>query len=112
MKKENIILIVSLISPLLIIGFIFTYMFQTPLPFDEEEYIKSLYYNGKVQNIYKKHEIKGQKLMIQINDQTFYLPYKEANKFIEKEDSIVKNKGETSLHIYRNNTLVNSLKFK
>ncbi|MFV0164610.1 hypothetical protein OBK04_13280 [Empedobacter falsenii] len=41
---------------------------------------------------------------------TIFLPYDEADKFIEKGDSIVKNKGETSLHIYRNHKLINSLK--
>lgn len=109
MKKDNIILTISLFSPLFFLGCIVTYFFLSPEPFNKNEYYKSLLFNGNVQKIYKKHEFKGQKLIIGINNQEYYFPYKDANKFIQIGNSIIKNKEEISLYIYRNKILVKTL---
>lgn len=43
--------------------------------------------------------------MVRVKYSDYYLPYENANQFIEIGDSVVKNKGETSLHIFRNKIL-------
>lgn len=49
------------------------------------------------------------RLMVGVRYSDYSLPYENANQFIEIGDYVVKNKGETSLHIFRNKILIKSL---
>ncbi|CAM3303197.1 hypothetical protein [Empedobacter stercoris] len=109
MKKENIILYIMLFIPLLFLGGVAGYFFLFSKPYVPNEYYKTIQYKGIVQKNYTKYESRGNKRMVRVNFFDYFLPYDEADKFIEKGDYIVKNKGKTSLHIYRNHKLINSL---
>ncbi len=101
MKKDNIILTVSLFSPLLFLGCIVTYFFRSPKLILLMNIIKQF-----IKKIYTKDESRGNRLMVRVKYSDYYLPYENANQFIEIGDSVVKNKGETSLHIFRNKSLI------
>ena len=109
MKKDNIILTISLFSPLLFLGCIVAYFFLSTKTYSPYEYYKTIHYKGNVQKIYTKYESRGNRLMVRVKYSDYYLPYENANQFIEIGDSVVKNKGETSLHIFRNKILIKSL---
>lgn len=107
--KINIILAISLFIPLLILGCIIAYFFLFPKPYVPYEYYNTIQYKGNVQKIYTKYESRGNLLMVRVRYSDYYLPYENADKFIEIGDSVIKNKGETSLYIFRNKILTNKL---
>ncbi|WP_413532978.1 hypothetical protein [Empedobacter brevis] len=109
MKKDNIILTISLFSPLLFLGSIVTYFFLFPKTYSPYEYYKTIHYKGNVQKIYTKYESRGNKLMVRVRYSDYYLPYENANKLIEIGDSVVKRKGETNLYIFRDKILIKTL---
>lgn len=109
MNKENLILYAMLFIPLLFLVGVAGYFFLSPKTYSPYEYYKTIHYKGNVQKIYTKYESRGNRLMVRVKYSDYYLPYENANQFIEIGDSVVKNKGETSLHIFRNKSLIKSL---
>lgn len=109
MNKENLILYAMLFIPLLFLVGVAGYFFLFLKPYVPYEYYKTIHYKGNVQKIYTKYESRGNRLMVRVKYSDYYLPYENANQFIEIGDSVVKNKGKTSLHIFRNKILIKSL---